>query len=327
MKRRRFERCICQLLSKLKFYVSILLRIKNVIKYVLGTLTLREKLHIKTYRKRRICPSMTLVLDLDETLIYCTKKKKFSHQKEVDVLINGRYFSLYVCKRPYIDLFFSVLNPFFEIVIFTTSIKSYADAVLNIIDVDHYVDKKFYREDCFEVNQKIYLKNLQSIKKEISRIVLVDDSNVSGLKYPENYFPIKKWQGDLNDTELLDIIPFFLNLRKVRDVRSVCSFRLKSQKEISKLFHTVPSKQIKYLTERGSHFLYSPSLAFQAINYLKIFMSRFRYASSKKQWNELGKKINSKLKSYPFSLSKLKGSSDDEHRRRHRRPAPKKVPQ
>ncbi|GAB66908.1 nif-like protein [Plasmodium cynomolgi strain B] len=301
MKRRRIKRCICQFLSKLKLYLSIWIKIKNAIKYVFGTLILREKLHFRTYRKRRICPSMTLVLDLDETLIYCTKKKKFSHQKEVDVLINGRYFSLYVCKRPYLDLFFSILNPFFEIVIFTTSIKSYADTVLNIIDVDHYIDKKFYREDCFEVNQKIYIKNLQNIKKEVSKIVLIDDSNISGLKYPENYFPIKKWQGDLNDTELLDIIPFFLNLKKMRDIR--------------------------YLTDRGCNFLYSPSLAFQAINYLKIFMNRFRYASSKKQWNELGKKINSKLKSYPFSLSKLKGSSDDEHRKRHRKPAPKKVQQ
>ncbi|ANQ08805.1 Nif-like protein [Plasmodium coatneyi] len=327
MKRRRIRRCISHLLSKLTFYVNIWLKIKDALRYVFGTLILREKLHFRTYRKRKICPSMTLVLDLDETLIYCTKKKKFSHQKEVDVLINGRYFSLYVCKRPYIDLFFSILNPYFEIVIFTTSIKSYADTVLNIIDVDHYIDKKFYREDCFEVSQKIYIKNLQCIKKEISKMVLIDDSNVSGLKYPENYFPIKKWQGDLNDTELLDIIPFFLNLKKVRDVRSVCSFRLRSQKEISKLLQTAPSKHIKYLTERGSNFLYSPSLAFQAINYLKIFMNRFRYASSKKQWNELGKKINSKLKSYPFSLSKLKGSSDDEHRKRHRKPAPKKVQQ
>ncbi|GAW81398.1 NLI interacting factor-like phosphatase [Plasmodium gonderi] len=327
MKRRRIERCICQILNKLKVYVNIWLKVKNVIKYFFGPLILREKLHFKTYRKRRICPSMTLVLDLDETLIYCTKKKKFSHQKEVDVLINGKYFSLYVCKRPYIDLFFSILYPFFEIIIFTTSIKSYADTVLNIIDVDHYIDKKFYREDCFEVNQKLYIKNLQSIKKEISKIVLIDDSNVSGLKYPENFFPIKKWQGDLNDTELLDIIPFFLNLKKVRDVRSLCSFRLKSQKDISKLLTSAPSKQIKYFTDENSKFFYTPSLAFQAINYLKIFMNKFRYASSKKQWNELGKKINSKLKSYPFSLSKLKGSSDDEHRKKHRKILNRKVQQ
>ncbi|SBT36315.1 NLI interacting factor-like phosphatase, putative [Plasmodium ovale wallikeri] len=268
--------------------------------------------------KRRICPSMTLVLDLDETLIYCTKKKKFKYQKEVDVLINGKYLSLYVCKRPYIDLFFSVLYPFYEIVIFTTSIKSYADTVLNIIDVDHYIDKKFYREDCYEINKKIYIKNLLNIKKEISKIILIDDTNISSVKYPDNFFQIKKWQGDLNDTELLDIIPFFLNLRKVRDIRSICSFRSKSQKDISKLFFNVPDKQIKYFTHNNLTCLYSNSFAFQAINYLKIFMNKFRYASKKKQWNELGKKINNKLKSYPYSLSKLKGSSDDEEEERRR---------
>ncbi|SBS92753.1 NLI interacting factor-like phosphatase, putative (NIF2) [Plasmodium ovale curtisi] len=260
-----------------------------------------------------------ILLDLDETLIYCTKKKKFKYQKEVDVLINGKYLSLYVCKRPYIDLFFSILYPFYEIVIFTTSIKTYADTVLNIIDVDHYIDKKFYREDCYEINKKIYIKNLLNIKKEISKIILIDDTNISSIKYPDNFFQIKKWQGDLNDTELLDIIPFFLNLRKVRDIRSICSFRSKSQKDISKLLVNVPNKQIKYFTHNNLTYLYNNSFAFQAINYLKIFMNKFRYASKKKQWNDLGKKINNKLKSYPYSLSKLKGSSDDEEEEERKR--------
>ncbi|CRH00506.1 NLI interacting factor-like phosphatase, putative [Plasmodium relictum] len=319
MKKKSIERCIYQLLNKLKFYKYIWIKIKDVVKCVLKPFILKKKFNFRTYRKRRICPSMTLVLDLDETLIYCTKKKIYNYQKEVDVLINGKYLSLYVCKRPYIDLFFSSLYPLYEIIIFTTSIKSYADTVLNIIDIDHYVDKKFYREDCYEMNQNYYIKNLVNIKKEISKIILIDDSNMSGIKYPENFFPIKKWQGDLNDTELLDIIPFFLNLRKVKDIRSICSFRLKSQKEVSKLLSTSSVNEMNYLPDDNSKPLCRESLAFQAINYLKIFMHRFRYASSKEQWNELGKKINNKLKSYPFSLSKLKGSSDDEQKKRYRK--------
>ncbi|SOV11703.1 NLI interacting factor-like phosphatase, putative [Plasmodium sp. gorilla clade G2] len=319
MKKRKFERCVYQILKIVKFYMNIWTKIKKLIKYILSPLLLRDSFHFKTYRKRRICPTMTLVLDLDETLIYCTKKKKYHYQKEVDVLINGKYLPLYVCKRPYIDLFFSSLYPFYEIIIFTTAIKSYADTVLNIIDVDHYIDKKFYREDCYEMNEKLYIKNLTNIKKELSKIILIDDSNISGFQYPDNFFPIKKWQGDLNDTELLHLIPFFLNLRKVKDIRSLFSFRLISQQDVSKLLSTSSSKHIKYLTDENSKYLYRHSLAFQAINYLKIFMNKFRYASSKKQWNELGKKINNKLKSYPFSLSKLKGSSDDEHKKKHRK--------
>ncbi|CRG97937.1 NLI interacting factor-like phosphatase, putative [Plasmodium gallinaceum] len=319
MKKKKIGICIYQLFSKLKFYKHIWIKIKDVVKCILKPFILKKKFNFRTYRKRRICPSMTLVLDLDETLIYCTKKKIYNYQKEVDVLINGKYLSLYVCKRPYIDLFFSSLYPLYEIIIFTTSIKSYADTVLNIIDIDHYIDKKFYREDCYEMNQNYYIKNLVNIKKEISKIILIDDSNASGLKYPENFFPIKKWQGDLNDTELLDIIPFFLNLRKVKDIRSICSFRLKSQKEVSKLLSTSSVNEINYLPDDNSKPLYRESLAFQAINYLKIFMHRFRYASSKEQWNELGKKINNKLKSYPFSLSKLKGSSDDEQKKKYRK--------
>ncbi|VWU51781.1 NLI interacting factor-like phosphatase, putative [Hepatocystis sp. ex Piliocolobus tephrosceles] len=318
MKKKKIKKYIYYLLSRLKYYINIWVKIKNIIVCALQPLILKNRFNVRPYRKRRICPAMTLVIDLDETLIYCTKKKKFEHQKEVDVLINGKYCSLYVCKRPHIDFFFSVLYPYFEIIIFTTSIKSYADTVLNIIDVDHYIDKKFYREDCFEINQKVYIKNLLTIKKEISKMILVDDSNISGAKYPDNFFQIKRWKGDLNDTELLDIIPFFLNLSKVNDVTSISSFRLKTQKEIAKLLTTAPASQIKYITQTDNAFnsavsmFYTNSLAFQAINYLKIFMNKFRYVRKKKRWNELGKKINSKLKNHPVSLSQLKGSSGDE---------------
>ncbi|CXI62624.1 NLI interacting factor-like phosphatase [Plasmodium berghei] len=318
MKRKKIERCIYYILNRVKIHLRIWIKLKNVVKYILGFFVIKRKLNVRTYRKRRTFPSMTLVLDLDETLIYCTKKKKYDYQKEIDVLINGKYLSLYVCKRPYIDLFFSVLYPYYEIIIFTTSIKSYADTVLNIMDVDHYIDKKFYREDCFEMNGKVYIKNLVNIKKEISKMILIDDSNASGFKYPDNFFHIKKWKGELNDTELLDSIPFFLNLRKVGDIRSICSFKAKSQKDIANLLTTAPVKHINYLNDNLSQSLYPQSLAFQAINYLKIFMNKFRYARKKRQWNELGKKINNKMKSYPYSLSKLKGSSDDDEQKKTR---------
>lgn len=312
MKRKRFTKYIYYLLSKLEIYKYLWIKIKNVISRILKPFILKQRFNFRSYRKREICPSMTLVIDLDETLIYCTKHRMYNYQKEVDVLINGKYISLYVCKRPYVDLFFSSLYPLFEIIVFTTSLKSYADTMLNIVDIEHYIDRKFYRENCYEMDHYFYIKNLVNIKKEISRIVLLDDSNVSGLSYPNNFFPIKKWRGDLNDTELLDIIPFFMNLRKVKDIRSICSLRLKKQKEISKLITSAYSKEDIHKLPDDIHSFYSDSLAYQAINYLKIFMHKFKYVRSKEQWNELGKKINNKWRSYPFTFSKLTRGSHEE---------------
>lgn len=319
MKRKRFTKCIYYLLSKLEIYKYIWIKIKNVISKIMKPFILKQRFNFRSYRKREICPSMTLVIDLDETLIYCTKHRMYNYQKEVDVLINGKYISLYVCKRPYVDLFFSSLYPLFEIIVFTTSLKSYADTMLNIVDIEHYIDRKFYRENCYEMDQYFYIKNLVNIKKEISKIVLLDDSNVSGLSYPNNFFPIKKWRGDLNDTELLDIIPFFMNLRKVKDIRSVCSLRLKKQKEISKLITSAYLKEDIQSLPDDIHSFYGDSIAYHAINYLKIFMHKFRYVRSKQQWNELGQKINSKWRSYPFTLSKLKGYRQEEPPKRKKR--------
>lgn len=317
MKKKKISACIYYALHKLEFYKHLWMKIKNAVHHILRPLILRQKFNFRKYRKRNICPSMTIAIDLDETLIYCTKKRIYSYQKEVDVLINGKYISLYVCKRPYVDQFFSSLHPLYEIIIFTTSIKSYADTMLNIIDIEHFIDKTFYREDCYELHQYYYIKNLVNIKKEISKIVLIDDSDATSYSYPGNFFPVTKWNGNLNDTELLDIIPFFLNLKKVNDIRSICSFRLKTQKEISKLITTSRPDEIQNYQNKMKSF-YQYSIAFQAINYLKFFMHKFKYASSKEQWNELGKKINIKLKSCPLSLSKMNSTTEVEPKKRRK---------
>lgn len=324
MKKKRISSCIYYALHKLAFYKCLWVKIKNAVYHIVRPLILKQKFNFRKYRKRNICPSMTIAIDLDETLIYCTKKRIYSYQKEVDVLINGKYISLYVCKRPYVDQFFSSLHPLYEIIIFTTSIKSYADTMLNIIDIEHFIDKKFYREDCYELHQYYYIKNLVNIKKEISKIILIDDSDATSYSYPCNFFPIKKWNGNLNDTELLDMIPFFLNLKKVDDIRSICSLRLKTQKEICKLITTSSPNDIQNYQNKLNSF-YHYSIAFQAFNYLKIFMHKFKYVSSKEQWNELGKKINTKLKSCPLSLSKMKSNGEVEQKKKKRKTTRRKT--
>ena len=101
--------------------------------------------------KTKIC-----VLDLDETLIHVSPEKlnninlpqyKFYYSKENNNNKNNKSdfldnLSAYLIKRPYLDEFFNRINKVFkEIIIFTSSKKSYADAILKIIDEKKIISK------------------------------------------------------------------------------------------------------------------------------------------------------------------------------------------
>lgn len=73
----------------------------------------------------------TLVLDLDETLIHYSE----------DPTSEGEFFT-----RPYTELFLEELSKYYEIVIFTASIKEYADFILNEIDQNNWITHRLYRE-------------------------------------------------------------------------------------------------------------------------------------------------------------------------------------
>ncbi|KFG51482.1 Dullard family phosphatase domain-containing protein [Toxoplasma gondii FOU] len=54
---------------------------------------------------------MTLVIDLDETLVLATKSRLCPGQLAVDVLIQGKLSTFYVAKRPFADVFLAEVCP------------------------------------------------------------------------------------------------------------------------------------------------------------------------------------------------------------------------
>jgi hypothetical protein len=127
----------------------------------------------------------TLVLDLDETLVFV----KFLNNKEKGIL----HF------RPYLFDFLNCLLPFYELISFTTSTKSYADSILNSIE-EHktYFSYKFYREHAIITGNNL-IKDISRLGKDMSKILLIDNMSLNFqynkengvLIYPfynENYF-------------------------------------------------------------------------------------------------------------------------------------------
>lgn len=166
-----------------------------------------------------------LVLDLDETLVHSTSACVEECDYLVEVLVEHMSCLYYVHKRPFVEHFLDVVSNWFQLVIYTASLREYADPVVNMLDKGHRVfQKRLFRNACIE-KDGLYLKDLSLIDQDLSRICLLDNSAISFILNPENGIFIDSWLGDKKDTGLLDLLPFLDALRFVDDVRSVLSLR------------------------------------------------------------------------------------------------------
>ena len=183
----------------------------------------------------------TLVLDLDETLVYVTDMKNdnlplrqipFEYyvldESELFIKKNMKiqeYQNLekatnYLIIRPGFNKFISEIKKYFdEIFIFTSSQYSYAEEIIKIIDKNKYISKIYSRKDCSFYNDVFY-KDLNKIKKDLSKTIIIDNFPESYLLQHFNGLPIPSFMGDPNDNELIKLIPILEKLSKVKDVRN-----------------------------------------------------------------------------------------------------------
>ncbi|KAJ3309567.1 CTD (Carboxy-terminal domain, RNA polymerase II, polypeptide A) small [Boothiomyces sp. JEL0838] len=108
--------------------------------------------------------------------------------------------TIYVMKRPGVDEFLVRLAEFFEIIIFTASIATYADSVLDVLDKH---------------------KDLSVLGRDINHTTIIDNLPSSYMFQPANAIPITSWYDDKNDTELIDLIPFLEDLKDVDNFQTV----------------------------------------------------------------------------------------------------------
>lgn len=103
-----------------------------------------------------------LVVDMDETLIYCQTDKPETWDIQIDIeegLIG------YVTIRPYALSFLKKMSQFFEIMVFTASEQSYADAVLDELDPNGWIKHRLYRQHCVRIEKNFYTKDLTVINR------------------------------------------------------------------------------------------------------------------------------------------------------------------
>ncbi|KAJ3405197.1 hypothetical protein CcCBS67573_g02789 [Chytriomyces confervae] len=161
-----------------------------------------------------------LVLDLDETLVCSSFRPVPNADFIIPIDIDGEYHNVYVLKRPHVDQFLERLGDEFEVMVFTASLSNYANPVLDMLDTKRVIQHRLFREHC-TYYQGNYVKDLSLLGRPMDSTVIIDNSPAAYLFHPSNAIPCTSWFDDVNDEELLDLVPFLFELNTVPDVRAI----------------------------------------------------------------------------------------------------------
>mmetsp|Transcript_17466 Transcript_17466/g.37941 ORF Transcript_17466/g.37941 Transcript_17466/m.37941 type:complete len:545 (+) Transcript_17466:82-1716(+) len=138
---------------------------------------------------------------------------------------NANKTTFYVRKRPHVRAFLRAVACWYRVVVFTASVKRYADAVIDAVDEDGVVSERYFRDSCVSRGGGQYVKDLSIVEPNLARVLLIDNTPSAYAMHGANAFPIETWFGDPNDEALLDALPFLYALAPLEDVRSVLGLR------------------------------------------------------------------------------------------------------
>jgi import inner membrane translocase subunit TIM50 len=150
----------------------------------------------------------TLVLDLDDVLVH-------SHWTR------GRGWRTF--KRPGAEDFIRDMAQYYELVVYTAQLPTYADPILDRLDPGRLVQYRLYRDSTQYVGGR-HVRDLSKLNRDLGQVLLVTaDPNAAALQ-PDSAIKLPKWTLEAGgDTMLLDLIPFLEAIVRtsVPDVRAV----------------------------------------------------------------------------------------------------------
>lgn len=171
---------------------------------------------------------LTLVLDLDHTLIYTLHPK--DRLQDVDESLRTHKIStkdtlnpdaIFVIERPGLVTFLQEVRQFCEVMLFTASSRDYALPILRVIDPDQSIFvKKYFREHTSKYRHYPCVKDLALLDIPLNRVVMVDDEPGAYSIQQHNAILAPKFSGDPHDDFLLALLlPLIRKLAALEDVR------------------------------------------------------------------------------------------------------------
>ncbi len=185
----------------------------------------RVKLERKTQHRKLI------IFDLDETLAHCTNKSwqlmGITEESDVALKINvkGKVQIANVNIRKSAKEVLEEAGKHFEVMIFTASVKEYADAILDHIDPENkLIHHRYYWDSCKNAEAEgnpFFIKDLWMFEEnfDLKDIVIVDNAVYSFINQLENGIPIIPFRYDKEDDQLDMLMKYLPVLAQQEDVR------------------------------------------------------------------------------------------------------------
>ncbi|PIN13823.1 TFIIF-interacting CTD phosphatase, including NLI-interacting factor [Handroanthus impetiginosus] len=162
---------------------------------------------------------ITLVLDLDETLVHSTLEHCDDADFTFPVFFNMKEHTVYVKQRPHLQTFLKRVAEMFEVVVFTASQSFYAKQLLDILDPEgKVISRRAYRESCI-FSEGSYTKDLTILGVDLAKVAIIDNSPQVFRFQVNNGIPIKSWFDDPSDSALISLLRFLETLVDAEDVR------------------------------------------------------------------------------------------------------------
>jgi len=169
-----------------------------------------------------------LILDIDETLIHGATEKLGYEPACI-----APWCFLY--KRPHVEEFMDFCKENFKVAIWTTASLEHAEMALGQICGAGYPFEFIWTSNrCTQARDRIgmddygsgyhWVKDLKKVKRlgfNLDQVIMIDDSPSMLERNYGNLVHIKRFKGDPEDSELLSLMTYLIELRDERNIREV----------------------------------------------------------------------------------------------------------
>lgn len=123
--------------------------------------------------------------------------------------------------RPYCSESLKILSEYYELYIFTSATREYAEKIMDILDpYKRIFSGALSRNHCCKTKKGFYIKDLRIIlNKNLSEMLIIDDLCHSFAFQIDNGIPILPWNGDTDDQELKYLTKYLVSISKNEDLR------------------------------------------------------------------------------------------------------------
>ncbi|KAJ0065640.1 hypothetical protein NL108_014757, partial [Boleophthalmus pectinirostris] len=126
--------------------------------------------------KTRSTPEATLVLDLEETLMYSSLTPIEDAEYSFTTVFQDHQYKVYMVLRPFVKEFLQEVSKNYELFIYTCAKREYAENILDVLDPHRKLFRhRLYQDDCSCVLGH-YIKDLTILGRDLSKTVVLDNA-------------------------------------------------------------------------------------------------------------------------------------------------------